>query len=234
MPGIELRIAASMTVAPFSTSMMRVSPEWSTKWILAMFARTAGKRVRQTYNGSIPSALVGIWRLKTAVSSGLAQDLGNGALSIRGGVIEFVQGISGSEAGPDLRLEMSGRSAECKGADRPRRPLERVRQRRRSGRKRGKRFDETRGLGGKHGQHFALERRIAQRHAPQMRDIDRAVIGGERWRWHPFNPVQMKRHGKSESFVSRATHRRGRPRERTMDWLTDRSVLWTTVPAHRF
>jgi hypothetical protein len=29
-------------VAPFSTSMVRVSPVWSTKLILAIFARTAG------------------------------------------------------------------------------------------------------------------------------------------------------------------------------------------------
>jgi hypothetical protein len=28
-----------------------------------------------------------------------------------------------------------------------------------------------------------------------MGDIDRAVIGSKRGRWHPFNPVQMKRHG---------------------------------------
>src|SRR5215831_1969222 len=39
MPGIALRIAASMTVAPFSTSIVRDSPLWSTKVILAMFAR---------------------------------------------------------------------------------------------------------------------------------------------------------------------------------------------------
>jgi hypothetical protein len=25
--------------------------------------------------------------------------------------------------------------------------------------------------------------------------IDRTVIGGERRRWHPVNPFQMKRHG---------------------------------------
>ena len=31
MPGMALRIAASMTVAPFSTSIIRVSPLWSTK-----------------------------------------------------------------------------------------------------------------------------------------------------------------------------------------------------------
>jgi hypothetical protein len=42
MPGMALRIAASITVAPFSTSMVRVSPVWSTKLILAMIARAAG------------------------------------------------------------------------------------------------------------------------------------------------------------------------------------------------
>jgi hypothetical protein len=31
-----------MTVAPFSTSTVRVSRLWLTKWILAMFARIAG------------------------------------------------------------------------------------------------------------------------------------------------------------------------------------------------
>src|SRR5437762_5827238 len=36
MPGMALRMAASITVAPFSTSMVRVSPVWSTKLILAM------------------------------------------------------------------------------------------------------------------------------------------------------------------------------------------------------
>jgi hypothetical protein len=28
-----------------------------------------------------------------------------------------------------------------------------------------------------------------------MFGVDRTVIGSERWRWHPFNPFQVKRHG---------------------------------------
>jgi hypothetical protein len=39
--------------------MVRFSPEWSTKWILAMIARAAGirkKGPRQSYNGSIRAA----------------------------------------------------------------------------------------------------------------------------------------------------------------------------------
>src|SRR3954462_6296458 len=52
MPGIALRMAASITVAPFSTSMVRVSPVWSTKWILAMVL-VLPVEGRQSYNGSI-------------------------------------------------------------------------------------------------------------------------------------------------------------------------------------
>src|ERR1700722_1842296 len=59
MPGIALRIAASITVAPFSTSMVRVSPVWSTKWILAMMLVLPDEgRSGQSYNGSIRPALV--------------------------------------------------------------------------------------------------------------------------------------------------------------------------------
>src|SRR4051812_8107845 len=42
MPGTAFRIAASITVAPFSTSMVRVWPLWSTKFIFVMIARVAG------------------------------------------------------------------------------------------------------------------------------------------------------------------------------------------------
>jgi hypothetical protein len=39
-----------------------------------------------------------------------------------------------------------------------------------------------------------FEAGIAKRHAPEMLDIDRTVIGSERWRWHPIDPFQMKWH----------------------------------------
>src|ERR1700743_1888084 len=59
MPGMALRIAASLTVAPFSTSTVRVSPLWSTKLILAMCARADEKEKEgpQSYNGSVCGAL---------------------------------------------------------------------------------------------------------------------------------------------------------------------------------
>jgi hypothetical protein len=45
-----------------------------------------------------------------------------------------------------------------------------------------------------------LEAGIAKRHAPEVVDIDRTVIGNERRRWHPGNPFQMKRHGNNLNF----------------------------------
>src|SRR6186997_294352 len=53
MPGMALRMAASITVAPFSTSMVRVSRVWSTKWILAMMLVLPGGSGGLSYNGSI-------------------------------------------------------------------------------------------------------------------------------------------------------------------------------------
>jgi hypothetical protein len=38
-----------------------------------------------------------------------------------------------------------------------------------------------------------------------MFDIDRAVIGGKRRRWHPFNLFQMKRHGDSPDVPAEST-----------------------------
>jgi len=40
-----------------------------------------------------------------------------------------------------------------------------------------------------------LEDGIAKRHAREMFEIDCTVIGSERRRWHPVNPLQMIRHG---------------------------------------
>jgi hypothetical protein len=50
-------------------------------------------------------------------------------------------------------------------------------------------------LRGKHRQHLALQTGIAERHPSKMRKIDRTVIGSERRRRHPINPIQMKRQG---------------------------------------
>jgi hypothetical protein len=56
-------------------------------------------------------------------------------------------------------------------------------------------MDQARGLSREHGEHLALEVGIAKCHALKMGAVDRAIIGYERWRWHPVNPIQVKRHG---------------------------------------
>src|SRR5438034_6231876 len=58
-----------------------------------------------------------------------------------------------------------------------------------------KRADQFRRLGREHRQHLLLEAGIVKRHAVEMCEIDRAVIGSERRRWHPFYPFEMKWHG---------------------------------------
>ena len=55
--------------------------------------------------------------------------------------------------------------------------------------------DQPGRLGREHRQHLLLESGIAERHAFEVVEIDRAIIGDERRRWHPFNPFEMKRHG---------------------------------------
>jgi hypothetical protein len=64
------------------------------------------------------------------------------------------------------------------------------------------RADEVSRLRRKQRQYFALEPIIIERHAPQMREIDRAVIGSERRGWHPVNPFCVKRHGKSKKHLA--------------------------------
>ena len=59
----------------------------------------------------------------------------------------------------------------------------------------GETADQAGRLSRKHRQHLALEPGVAQRHALEMVHVDRTVVGGERRRWHPGDPFQMKRHG---------------------------------------
>ena len=72
----------------------------------------------------------------------------------------------------------------------------------------GQRVDQFGGLGREHRQHLALEAGIAKRHALEMLEIDRTVIGSERRRWHPVDPFEMKRHGVSPNLA--LLHRSGR------------------------
>ena len=50
---------------------------------------------------------------------------------------------------------------------------------------------------------------IAKRHAPEMLEIDRTVIGSERRRWHPVNPLQMIRHGDNHNLSAPSIRQRG-------------------------
>src|SRR5580704_14136392 len=68
-------------------------------------------------------------------------------------------------------------------------------QRARVGGQRCELADQADRLGRKHRQHLMLEADVAERHAPEMIEIDRTVIGSEWRRWHPVNPSCMKRHG---------------------------------------
>jgi len=88
------------------------------------------------------------------------------------------------------------------GADRARRPVQRMRQRPGVGRQPGEHPDKADRLSRKHGQHLTLEPAVAERHPRQMFDVDRAVIGSKRRRRHPVNPFQMKRHGDDPSGSS--------------------------------
>ena len=83
--------------------------------------------------------------------------------------------------------------------------------------------DQADGLGREHRQHLALEAGIAERHAPEMFEIDRTVIGSKRRRWHPVNLFQTKRHG--DSPISRRD-RSGNDvvASQPWKWLTERSA----------
>ena len=69
-----------------------------------------------------------------------------------------------------------------------------------------------------------LEAGIAERHALEMFEIDRTVIGSERRRWHPFNPFEMKRHGDSPDRLAAPIPAAAFSRSQSRNWLTERSV----------
>ena len=77
------------------------------------------------------------------------------------------------------------------------------------------------------GEHLPLERGISERHARQMREIDRTVIGGERRRWHPFDPLCAKRHVGEAGVLSsrRGQHGFDQPNTEMVNGTFD-------VPAH--
>jgi hypothetical protein len=69
-----------------------------------------------------------------------------------------------------------------------------------------------------------FEAGIAKRHAFEVFEIDRAVIGSERRRWHPFYPFKMKRHGLTQ-FPCRRAPDSAILVSQSRDWLTKRSTV---------
>src|SRR5205807_4633841 len=77
---------------------------------------------------------------------------------------------------------------------------------------------------------FALEALITKRHALEMIEINRAIIGNQRRRWHPFDPLQMKRHGVRPDVPARdvAVATFG---SQSWNWLTERfAYRWQIRP----
>src|SRR5438445_9979373 len=92
---------------------------------------------------------------------------------------------------PYRGLEFTRTIGHANGADRTRRPLQRMRERARLGRQGGKRADKTCGLLEEHFEHFALEAGVTEGRSPQVPKIDRTVFCGRRREWHPAGPFQM-------------------------------------------
>ncbi len=80
---------------------------------------------------------------------------------------------------PD-RFQRGRAFGDFEGTDRPRRALQRMRQRRRFERKVREGFEQPSRLRQEHLEHLTLEGLFTQRHAREMIEIERAEIGGER------------------------------------------------------
>ena len=89
--------------------------------------------------------------------------------------------------------------------------------------KSGNRADQLGRLRRKHRQHLVLEAGVAERHASEMREIDRTIIGSERRRWHPFNPFEMKRHGLIQICLPQPIADRAILASQSRNWLMKRS-----------
>ena len=120
------------------------------------------------------------------------------------------------------RCFQPGRSlGDGKSANRPGRTFQRMRQRPRLRRKRGQRVEQFGRLRREHRQHLVLEAGVAKRHATEMLEIDRTVIGCEWRRWHPVDPFEMKRHGIVQISPLYRSVRRGLVSQ-SRKWLTER------------
>src|SRR6478735_8689503 len=182
MPGTALRIAASMTVAPLSTSTVRVSPEWSTKLILVIGCRvaeqiTGNEEVRLSYNETIgPTPAVGAkrrTRRDSPVASGALQDRINCLANLIDGVIQRNPRLRRIGTLAKRGFQIGGGSGDVNGAYRPRGALQFVRQDRGIRRKLRQRGGQLGGLTGEHRQNLPFETVIAECHAMEMVEIDR-------------------------------------------------------------
>jgi hypothetical protein len=134
--------------------------------------------------------------------SGRAQDLINSGTRQCNRIVKFGQRFRLIASVVDQCLEANGGIGHRKRANRAGRSFQRMRQRSRIGGLGREHADKVGRLRRKQRQHFPLEAIIVQRHAPQMREIDRTVIGSERRGWHPVNPFHMKRHGKPKNHLA--------------------------------
>ena len=163
-------------------------------------------------------------RLGSAFRSGAAQDAPRSPSAPRDGLGELGERVGRIGALPMAASSRAAASATRKSADRPRRALQRMRQRRASAGMAASVPIESGRLGRKHRQHLLLEAGIAERHALEMVEIDRTVIGSERRRWHPFYPFEMKRHGSIPDLPAALIPAGQFSASQSRNWLTERSV----------
>src|SRR5439155_3317143 len=155
-------------------------------------------------NGSVrPAPAAGAKTCRAVLAdisgSGPAQDGLDRGPRQRHRIAEFDQRLGGIAAMGQRRFQPGRSLSHRESADRPRRTFERMRQCPRLRRQGGERVEQFGGLSREHRQHFLLEAGVAERHALEMLEIDRTVIGCEWRRWHPTDPFEMKRHDLAQS-----------------------------------
>src|SRR5262249_15236677 len=129
-------------------------------------------------------------------------------------------------------LDSGGGFGKAKGADRPGRALQRVRERAGLGWHLRQCINEAASLLEKHPQHLALERLVVERHAPEMVEIQRASGGSRQRGWHPGGPSQSLkfRIKPNAPAFSLAINRWCRARSKT--WLMERLKYLPSIRRH--
>ena len=91
-------------------------------------------------------------------------------------------------------LQIGGGGGDMNRADRPRRALQLMDKGRRIRRKLRQSGCQRRGLACEHRQNLAFEAAVAERHAAEMVEIDRAIVWNQWRRRHPGNLLKKIRH----------------------------------------